>query len=219
MAKAKPRTRIVAYCSVCEAPAVSRDGAPALLFHAPGCSERPDSQTQDRCQNPDCWAVLDPERVRRYNAKTCDAACRAAAFRARHGIVPVRERAEAQTPVRTAPARPWYDGRICLGCRADVFESGSVHAADCAVFAEQLRLAKLVSAEAATRERRGRYKPPGPQLSYHRAVQAVTDALALDALTDQAPYQTRAWYRERAEAVLRPVLPAAQRARLEAREK
>lgn len=38
------------------------------------------------CANPECRAVLDPERVRKYGAKTCNAACRAAAFRARHGI-------------------------------------------------------------------------------------------------------------------------------------
>jgi hypothetical protein len=123
-----------------------------------------------QCENPACDAVLDPERVRRYNAKTCDAACRAAAFRARHGIVPVGGRAEAQTPVRTA--------------------------------------------------RRGRYKPPGPQLSYHRAVAALAADLA------RARWGLAQWgleppdaFRTEAERILRPVLPAAQRARLEAREK
>jgi hypothetical protein len=108
-----------------------------------------------RCENPACGAVLDPERVRRYNAKTCDAACRAAAFRARHGIVPVGGRAETQTPVRTA--------------------------------------------------RKGRYKPPGPQLSYWRAVGAVAEGFGAE--------------REWVERILRPVLPEAQRARLEARER
>lgn len=167
MAKAKARTRIVGWCSVCDAPAVSRDGKPALLFHAPGCSELPDSQTHHRCQNPDCWAVLDAVRVRRWGAKTCDAACRAAAFRARHGIVPVGGRAEAQTPVRTA--------------------------------------------------RRGRYKPPGPQLSYHKAVEALARML-VERWDDPTPGDWRV-ARWKAAHTLRPVLPAAQRARLEAREK
>lgn len=54
-----------------------------------------------RCANPECRRPLDPERVARYGARVCDAACRAAAFRARHGIR--RVKAGSGAPVAREP--------------------------------------------------------------------------------------------------------------------
>jgi hypothetical protein len=76
--------RVEAYCEECGAPGVSEDGRMAVVFHAAGCSARPLSQGHDRCQHVGCWAVLHPERAAR-GAKTCDARCRAAAWKARTG--------------------------------------------------------------------------------------------------------------------------------------
>lgn len=59
-----------------------------------------------RCANPACRRPLDPERVINYGAKTCDAACRAAAWKARTGYgrqTGRKGRANARQPRRRTP--------------------------------------------------------------------------------------------------------------------
>lgn len=79
------------------------------------------------CANPECPNPIDPERVRRYDAKTCDAACRAAAFRARHGIRRVSDGAEpvvASKPrangSRSGPSGAQVSFRRAVGVVADL---------------------------------------------------------------------------------------------------
>ena len=77
--------RVIAYCGECGAPAVERDGVSAWVFHTRDCSQLSAGQKHYRCQNPVCWEKLDDERVKKHNAKTCNDACRAAAWKARTG--------------------------------------------------------------------------------------------------------------------------------------
>jgi hypothetical protein len=55
----------------------------AMQVHAASCPERGDDRYV-ACDNIDCRKVLDPDRVQRRKAKTCDDVCRAAAWKQRH---------------------------------------------------------------------------------------------------------------------------------------
>ena len=81
-----------------------------------------------RCENPECGAVLDPERAAR-GAKTCDPRCRAAAFRARHGY----RRVSDGGPVPVAPTGRSHASRSKpSGAQVSYFKTVNVLAAELA---------------------------------------------------------------------------------------
>lgn len=74
------------------------------------------------CENPNCGKPLDPERVKKKGARTCDDACRAAAWKARVGYGrkdrPVARKTRANGKPRKPEMRVSYHKAVDAACGA-----------------------------------------------------------------------------------------------------